>query len=96
MDFRINDNYQSTGLFVISFWRDSIEIVKSSRFISAKTNLYPPLTSLRGDKKVKFGTITSEFLEYLNFLEQFLKHLFHLLPQDNIYFHWWKSYFGTF
>ena len=49
--------------FVISFSRDSSEIVKSSRLISASTNLYPPLTTASaGDKKVKFGTITSEFL----------------------------------
>ena len=45
-----------------SFLIDSVEIVKSSRLISAKTNLYPPLmTASAGDKKVKLGTMTSEF-----------------------------------
>ena len=46
----------------IRFLSDSIEIVKSLMLMSAKTSLYPPLiTASAGDKKVKFGTITSEF-----------------------------------
>ena len=47
----------------MSFFKESIQIVKSFRLISARTSLYPPLiTASAGDKKVKLGTIISAFL----------------------------------